>query len=340
MAREPLDFTTIQPDGRVGENSTSAFKKIERMFTELYTIWNLFTDTGKNAISAAVIRASLALRPGTDIQAYNVKLQSISDITVAADKGIYATGTSAFATYDLTSFSRSLSAKADQATWRTALGVGTADVPFFGGIELSSGLPFIDFHYNNTTTDFNVRLINDAGNALTVVGASWARFRVAGGYGARAGDSGTFSGNSFNFNWSGGSLQAWIDTTNVGTVTLSSSDYRIKKNIKSVTEDFVARVNAYRVVTYEYRQQGAWKGATETMQGLIAHEAKEANPLAATGEKDEVDENGNMVIQNLNTFAIMSDLIGAVQQQAVQISALQATVEELRSQLASNQGQA
>jgi len=153
--------------------------------------------------------------------------------------------------------------------------------------------------------------------------------KIAGGYACRAGINGVF-GNRFNINWTSGAAQLWIDATNVGTIALTSSDYRIKKSITTVTDDFVARINAYRVVTYQYRQQGAWKGATDTMQGLIAHEAKAANPLAATGEKDEVDADGNAVIQNLNPFAIITDLIGAVQQQAAQIAQLQADLAALK----------
>lgn len=46
MARKPLDFTTIQPDGRVGELAPQAFHKIDDMMAELYASWT----SGKNKI--------------------------------------------------------------------------------------------------------------------------------------------------------------------------------------------------------------------------------------------------------------------------------------------------
>ena len=44
-----------------------------------------------------------------------------------------------------------------------------------GSIELSGGTPYIDFHYNNTTTDYDVRLINQASGALYCTGNLWAQ---------------------------------------------------------------------------------------------------------------------------------------------------------------------
>lgn len=218
----------------------------------------------------------------------------------------------------------------DAAGARANVGLGPTAAPTFAGIELLSGTPFLDFHFGSSTADFTGRFVQDNANRMIFTAASdgVARYAVNGGYTCRTGVSGSYGSSCFNFNWTG-SLQAWVDGTNVGNVQLSSSDYRIKKNIKTLTDDFVARIQKYRVVTYQYRQQGAWRGNVDVVQGLIAHEAKEANPLAATGTKDEVDEDGNMVIQNLNTFAIITDLIGAVQQQALKIQELEALTSKL-----------
>lgn len=51
---------------------------------------------------------------------------------------------------------------------RTKLGVGDKNVPLFASLELSSPTPYIDFHLNNTTADYNVRIMNTADRTLTL----------------------------------------------------------------------------------------------------------------------------------------------------------------------------
>lgn len=51
---------------------------------------------------------------------------------------------------------------------RDNLGLGTNNTVTFRNIELSSDLPFVDFHYNMSTDDYNVRIINDANNILHI----------------------------------------------------------------------------------------------------------------------------------------------------------------------------
>lgn len=297
MTRQIIDTTTDHGTYR-GDPGKTAFEKANANFEELYGT-RAVTLGGTGADNARDARTNLGLATA-----------ALDAVPVA--KG----GTGAV----------------DAAGARANFGLGPTAAPFFAGIEILSGTPFIDFHYANSPADFTGRFVQDNANRMIFTAAAdgVGRFAVNGGYTCRTGVSGSYGSSCFNFNWTG-SLQAWVDGTNVGNVQLSSSDYRIKKNIKTLTDDFVARIQKYRVVTYQYRQQGAWRGNVDVVQGLIAHEAAEANPLAATGTKDEVDEDGNMVIQNLNTFAIITDLIGAVQQQSVQISQLQAELAALKA---------
>lgn len=61
------------------------------------------------------------------------------------------------------------------------LGVGADSVPYFYALELKGNTPFVDFHYNNTTDDFDMRIINDANNTLNIVAYSGsANLKVAG----------------------------------------------------------------------------------------------------------------------------------------------------------------
>lgn len=165
--------------------------------------------------------------------------------------------------------------------------------------------------------------VDGSGNGLTVNGtiASAAGFRGA------AGAGGAHS-NNFNINWNG-VASLWIDTTNVGTISLTS-DHRIKQNIVSLEADYLERITRYRVVEYRLRDFGIWKESEQVFQGLIAHEAQEANPKAATGSKDAVDAEGDPVIQNLEVIPIVTDCIGAIQQLTEMVRSLQAELDALK----------
>ncbi|PBQ00346.1 peptidase S74 [Pseudomonas congelans] len=223
---------------------------------------------------------------------------------------------------------------------RTALGVGPGQAPTFASIELTNSSPYIDFHYNNSATDYDVRLINQQNGVLRLEGA----FQVSGrlestGTWCRAGLSAGRGGTVYNYNWTGSNVDVWIDNTYVGTMTLFTSDYRIKKFIKTLSDKremvadsvpsfFLDRIDAYRVVTFQKKKFGdVFSGDGTTYQGLIAHEAQEVNPLAVTGEKDGVDEKGNARIQQLDPMALITDLMGAVKELRAEVIALKAAAQ-------------
>ncbi|KPC07140.1 Tail fiber domain protein [Pseudomonas syringae pv. maculicola] len=180
----------------------------------------------------------------------------------------------------------------DQATARNALGLGTGQAPVFAGLDI-------------------VGRVSSNG--------TWCR----------TGFTGSRGGTVYNFNWTGNNVDVYIDNTYVGTMTLFTSDYRIKKFIKELkVPSFLDRIDAYRLVTYERKIFGdVFRGDGRVYQGLIAHEAQEVNPLAVTGEKDGVDENGNARIQQLDPMALITDLMGAVKELRAELAALKASIQ-------------
>ncbi|ARD12818.1 tail fiber domain-containing protein [Pseudomonas savastanoi] len=180
----------------------------------------------------------------------------------------------------------------DQATARNALGLGTGQAPVFAGLDI-------------------VGRVSSNG--------TWCR----------TGFTGSRGGTVYNFNWTGNNVDVYIDNTYVGTMTLFTSDYRIKKFIKELkVPSFLDRIDAYRLVTYERKIFGdVFRGDGRVYQGLIAHEAQEVNPLAVTGEKDGVDENGNARIQQLDPMALITDLMGAVKELRAEVAALKASIQ-------------
>ena len=82
-------------------------------------------DGGTGASDAANARVNLGVAIGTNVQAYDAGLQSISGLTTAANQGIYATASDTYAVFSLTAAGRALLDDADAAAQRTTLGLGT-----------------------------------------------------------------------------------------------------------------------------------------------------------------------------------------------------------------------
>jgi hypothetical protein len=165
---------------------------------------------------------------------------------------------------------------------------------------------------------------------LILFGTTSTPWNVAGsvtasGYACRAGQTGAFSGNGFNINWTG-SAALWIDTTNLGNIQVSS-DYRIKRNIETQTAPALERIMALRPVTYQMADyKDLFKASEEIKEGFIAHEVQEVIPSGAEGQKDEEDR-----IQSLRVDAILSVAVKAIQEQQAMIESLTTRLSALES---------
>ena len=137
--------------------------------------------------------------------------------------------------------------------------------------------------------------------------------------------SATTSGNLYNFYWTGSALKAWVDETDQGAVSITSSDYRIKKNITTQTELGIDKIKQLRPVNYEYTDYGVFKGDGIAREGFVAHEVSEIIPSAVNDEKD------GDAIQSLNLDAIVSVLTKALQEAVAKIETLEAKVAALEA---------
>ncbi|WP_256674836.1 phage tail protein [Pseudomonas moraviensis] len=61
---------------------------------------------------------------------------------------------------------------------RAGIGLGPTSSLAIGAVEITAALPFIDFHFNNTATDYDVRLINSAAGTLNALVGGVNEFRV------------------------------------------------------------------------------------------------------------------------------------------------------------------
>ncbi len=120
--------------------------------------------------------------------------------------------------------------------------------------------------------------------------------------------------------WNGSSSQVVATIDGVVNVVLgTASDYRLKENVAPSIYGTEA-VKALRPVTYNIKESDAG-----TQLGFIAHEADEAVPGSASGEKD-----GEMM-QSINTYPIVAALTKALQESIERIEALEAKVQTLEN---------
>jgi len=176
-----------------------------------------------------------------------------------------------------------------------------------------------------TTGGAEVARFDTSGRFLVGVASTTATVGTVNaiGYASRSGNTGSFSGNSFNLFWNGTGLQAWVDTGLLGVIT-TTSDYRIKQNVTTQTSNAVDRINALRPVIYQIKDVGIFKADGVTREGFIAHELAEVIPSAVNGAKDALTEDGNIQPQSLRLDPIIAVLTKAVQELSARVAALEA----------------
>ena len=115
-----------------------------------------------------------------------------------------------------------------------------------------------------------------------------------------------------------------IQISNTATAYVTSSDYRLKENVTTL-EDGLERVKKLKPVKFNWVDD-----ETET-EGFIAHEMVEAGwSEGVMGEKDAVDEDGNIQPQQVDYGRITPLLVKAIQEQQTLIETLQAEVSALK----------
>jgi hypothetical protein len=131
--------------------------------------------------------------------------------------------------------------------------------------------------------------------------------------------SGGFS--NWNLNGTGTVVTFSSSATTVGSISISgfatsfntSSDYRLKENITPLA-GAVNRLLQLKPCTFSFKADPAHG----TYEGFIAHEAQAVVPTAVTGEKDGAG------MQSMDPGKIIPLLVGAVQELAARVAALEA----------------
>jgi hypothetical protein len=116
------------------------------------------------------------------------------------------------------------------------------------------------------------------------------------------------------------STVGYIYNTSGGTTYNTTSDYRLKENIAPMT-GALAKVAQLKPSTYKWKHDGS------DGQGFIAHELQEFFPDAVVGVKDDVDANGKIKPQGIDTSFLVATLTAAIQEQQALIQSLKARLD-------------
>lgn len=205
---------------------------------------------------------------------------------------------------------------------RTGLGLGATSFPFFGGIELSSSSPYIDFHFGSTSSDYDVRLINSRSGTLQNTG----QFDSVNSFTSRAGTGGaTDTGAPWNFCWNyqaSTSLVMFVGNSVIGKVTTASlSDKGLKKDIsyRNDSDKALAEVLQWRAADFKMKARAIIPESEEQL-GFIANDLAKVSPECVSGKglPDDYDiekDPNNFDAYSLNQVPMIVKLAQSIQAQ-------------------------
>lgn len=132
--------------------------------------------------------------------------------------------------------------------------------------------------------------------------------------------SGTGSENMTVFRRNGnvvGSISADGSSTSYNL----SSDYRLKENLQDVA-NATERLNRLKVYRFNFTTM-----PEKTVEGFLAHEVAEIVPEAIQGKKNQIDEDGNPVYQQMDQSKLVPLLVAALQDAFVRIETLEKGIQ-------------
>jgi hypothetical protein len=127
----------------------------------------------------------------------------------------------------------------------------------------------------------------------------------------------------------GGTIGSICENTVSSVNFNTTSDYRLKENVKDLTGTTeILRALPVREYTFI-----AEPGLVH--QGFIAHELEEFVPLAVSGKKDEVDEDGKPVYQAVDYSKVVPLLASALKETIARVDAQAIALEEATQRISS-----
>ena len=108
-----------------------------------------------------------------------------------------------------------------------------------------------------------------------------------------------------------------ISVNGSNTAYNTSSDYRLKENV-DYSWDATTRLKQLKPARFNFIVD-----ADKTVDGFLAHEVSSVVPEAIIGEKDEVDDDGNPVMQGIDHSKLVPLLVKTIQELEARIKTLE-----------------
>jgi len=173
------------------------------------------------------------------------------------------------------------------------------------------------FGSTSVTTNFHVESDSEVNGPL---------FTYDGGgvFLAMANDLG--SGTRYYISFGDSGSNRYGDITSNGSVMTygGTSDYRLKTNVQSMSGS-IDRVKQLNPVTFDWISSGI------STEGFIAHELQAVVPDAATGVRDEVDDNGQPIMQQVDPRHVVPLLTDALKEAIAKIEDLETRLATLEA---------
>ena len=146
--------------------------------------------------------------------------------------------------------------------------------------------------------------------ALAVWGStSWTPLEIHNNINAQGGNDCTSGGCRQIEMYGNGTWMGEVYVQNGAAYYGNGSDYRLKENIRPVT-DALERVLQLRPYSFNYKSAPGG----QRMEGFLAHEAQAVIPYAVGGKKDAVDAQGKPIYQTVDYSKLTPILTAAIQE--------------------------
>ena len=133
------------------------------------------------------------------------------------------------------------------------------------------------------------------------------------------------SGNMITFHDQGGTERGKIAMNGSSVSYITSSDYRLKENVVDIA-DGITRIKQLQPKRFNFIADD-----TTSVDGFLAHEAQTVVPEAVTGTHNEVDDDGNAVMQGIDQSKLVPLLTAALQEAIAEIETLKTKVAALEA---------